>query len=164
MIQKINQDNNFVVLSTDNFIEAVASLHEKTYDEVFRETIKIAEKNLDERLKKAVEEGRDIIWDQTNLTYKSRKAKLAKIPDDYTRIGWTFATPEPEEWERRLNSRPGKSIPKYILESMAKSLEVPLIPEFDFFLDSYDGYVLLQQKRAKLHNWLLKQKEIKDGD
>lgn len=162
MIQKINENNEFVVLSTDNYIEAVAKMHEKTYNEVFKDTIKAAEKNLEERLAVAVKEGKDIIWDQTNLTYKSRKAKLAKIPEDYTRISWTFAKPDPEEWERRLNSRPGKSIPKHILESMAKSFEEPFIPEFDFFVDSYEGYVLLQRKIKRLQDWA--KKENKDVD
>jgi predicted kinase len=157
MIQKINENKDFVVLSTDNFIEAVAKMRESTYDEVFKNTIKAAEFYLQERLEQAIKDGANIIWDQTNLTYKSRKAKIAKVPEDYTRVGWTFKTPEPEEWERRLKSRPGKTIPKHILESMAKSFEEPMVPEFDFFVDSYEAYMLMHQKIKKLQEWAKKQ-------
>jgi len=67
---------------------------------------------------------KDVIWDQTNLTAKSRAAKLKMLPD-YYKIAVVFKTPDAEEHARRLASRPGKSIPEGVLRSMAANLELP---------------------------------------
>jgi predicted kinase len=69
--------------------------------------------------------GKDVVWDQTNLTPKSRKSKLAMVPDHYKKIAVVFQTPEAAEWQRRLDSRPGKSIPQNILMGMASSMQMP---------------------------------------
>jgi predicted kinase len=78
----------------------------------------------------AVAAGKDIIWDQTNTGRKSRKAKLAMAPG-YHKIAVVFATPEKEEWQRRINSRPGKMIPEGVLKAMATGLQLPTEDEFD---------------------------------
>jgi hypothetical protein len=41
---------------------------------------------------------------------------------DYYKIAVVFKTPDPAELERRLNSRPGKNIPKHVQASMADQL------------------------------------------
>ena len=70
------------------------------------------------------------IRDRTNTGLKSRKAKLAMAPG-YHKIAVVFATPEKEEWQRRLDSRPGKAIPDAVLKAMAKGLQLPTEDEFD---------------------------------
>jgi predicted kinase len=169
IIKKINQNNEFVVLSTDNYIEAVAKMWESTYDAVFKGTIKAAEQNLQERLAEAIKEGRNIIWDQTNLTVKSRQRKLSKIPDDYTKMVWTLPTPTNWNlWKQRLDSRPGKTIPRSVLESMAESMEEPDLlsseENFDFYLDTYldtyDDFVYVMHQIKERNE----KKETKDVD
>ena len=70
-----------------------------------------------------------MIWDQTNVSKKSRAPKLAMVPDHYEKIAVVFATPDDEELQRRLGSRPGKSIPAHIVMGMASSLQQPTYDE-----------------------------------
>jgi predicted kinase len=79
-----------------------------------------------------------VIWDQTNLTIKTRKRKLDIFPTNtWTRYAVPFR-PSMEEWQRRLNKRKdetGKTIPDYVLEEMSKSYEDPTEAEgFDMIL------------------------------
>jgi predicted kinase len=113
-----------VIVSTDDILEQTAAARGATYNEVFKENIKFATQLADERAREAFSVGKDVIWDQTNLTAKSRKTKLALVPDDYEKIAVVFLTPDEEEWQRRLD-RPGKSIPQNILMGMRDSMEFP---------------------------------------
>lgn len=116
---------NALVISTDNLIEMYAHDNGKTYNDVFKEQIKIATKIALELAEAAFAADQDVIWDQTNLTKKSRASKLAMVPKHYRKDAVFFATPPEEEWRRRLNSRPGKNIPKHILDSMVEIMEMP---------------------------------------
>jgi hypothetical protein len=40
-----------------------------------------------------------------------------------------FKTPEPEELERRLDSRPGKSIPWNVMQGMISGFKMPTLEE-----------------------------------
>jgi gluconate kinase len=60
---------------------------------------------------------------------------LIMIPDRYEKIAIVFPTPDEDELQRRLASRPGKTIPEYILGPMIESLEYPEMDEgFDSVL------------------------------
>ena len=113
------------VISTDDILEQTASASGRTYNEVFKENIKFATEIANARAKHAFATDEDVIWDQTNLTPKSRKPKLALVPDNYEKIAVCFPTPDEEEWQRRLDSRPGKSIPQHILMGMRDSMKLP---------------------------------------
>jgi predicted kinase len=119
-----------VLVSTDKLIELEAGRQGKTYNDVFTSYIDEANRLMIEDVKAAVAEGKDVIWDQTNTARKSRKAKLATMPG-YYKIAVVFATPEAEEWQRRINSRPGKIIPEGALKAMAQGLQLPTEDEFD---------------------------------
>lgn len=112
------------VISTDDIIEQTAVASERTYNEVFKENIKFATEMATARAKHAFATGEDVVWDQTNLTQKSRKSKLAMVPDEYERIAVVFLTPDDAEWQRRLD-RPGKSIPQNILMGMRDTMQFP---------------------------------------
>lgn len=114
-----------VIISTDDIIDQTAAARNSTYNEVFKENIKFATQLVTERAKDAFAANKDVIWDQTNITKKSRKSKLAMVPPHYQKIAVFFATPNEEEWQRRLNSRPGKSIPDHVLDGMVEMLEMP---------------------------------------
>jgi predicted kinase len=115
--------HNAVVLSTDNYIERYAMKTGKTYNDMFKELIGVATKQMEKDLAYAVEENRDIIWDQTNLTAKSRKSKLSKIPNNYKKIAVFFSVPS--DLRDRLASRPGKNIPEPVIISMINQLQPP---------------------------------------
>lgn len=117
--------NNTVILSTDNYIERVAKSQGKTYSDIFQDTIKDAEANLQASLKDAIKNGHDIIWDQTNTTAKNRQRKLQSFPKEYEKIGVMFPVPASAELKRRLGNRPGKNIPDHVMQSMISSLQEP---------------------------------------
>lgn len=115
---------NCVIVSTDNHVEAQAQREGKTYNDVFHDFMPQAVKLMAEDVVQAREAGRDIIWDQTSTTVKSRHRKFNMLPD-YEHIAVVFATPEPAELDRRLASRPGKNIPWNIMQGMIKHFEEP---------------------------------------
>lgn len=119
------------ILSTDNYIDAIASSKKQTYDEVFKESVDAAEEALNRTLYRAIDKKYNIIWDQTNLSPKIRRRKLSKIPSFYTKVAIWF-TPENDiihkEW---LNSpeRAGKTIPADIFNSMKQTMKPPSLDE-----------------------------------
>jgi predicted kinase len=121
-----NQDwtKDCVVVSTDNYVEAQAKLEGKTYNEVFKDFMPLAVKMMAQDVVKAREAGKDIIWDQTSTTVRSRERKFNMLPD-YHHIAVVFSAPEKEEHDRRLNSRVGKNIPAHVMKSMIEGYEPP---------------------------------------
>ena len=121
-----NQDwaKGMPVISSDRFIDEHAERVGKTYNEVFDDYAKIAMKLMDNQARVCHANNVDCIWDQTNTSAKSRKGKLAILPG-YDAVAVMFRTPEKEEHDRRLASRPGKHIPKSVLESMISNLQEP---------------------------------------
>ena len=120
---------NSMVVSSDYHIDNYASLCNRTYNSVFKEYVKTAHKLMYQDLKFGLDNKLDIYWDQTNLTVKSRKDKLVKIPDDYRKIAVYFVNPTQHEHKRRLASRPGKTIPQNILDNMLESIQYPTYDE-----------------------------------
>lgn len=114
-----------VIISSDYFIERFARLCGMTYNEAFPIVMDrgIPDKFIRKRIKKAISEGRDVLWDQTNLTVKSRKAKMPMLPG-YQFEAVVFEKPAQDIWERNLN-RPGKAIPKRVLDQMERSYQAP---------------------------------------
>ena len=117
------------VLSTDAYVETEAQHLGKTYSEIWKDTIVDAEKFLYLSLEAAIERNQNFIWDQTNLTAKSRAKKLDKIPANYRIIAVYFRTPDEKEHIRRLIDRPGKTIPMETIDNMIKTIEFPSFDE-----------------------------------
>lgn len=117
--------NRTVVVSTDAIIDRRAAAAGRTYSDVFQDEIKSATAEMNQNLRDAISRKMDIIWDQTNLTAKARKGKLAQIPREYRRVAVYFPTPGDAELKRRLGSRPGKIIPPNVILGMKSQLEPP---------------------------------------
>ena len=123
---------NAVVLSTDNYIEEQAKRLGMTYNEVFQDCIDEATRQLEMSFVRAKEEGKRIIYDQTNLSIKTRKKKLTQVPSIYKRTAVWFQV-DLEEALKRNGTREGKFIPESILKRMYHQFEVPTLEEgFDF--------------------------------
>ena len=121
-----------IILSTDNYIEEQAKRLGMTYNEVFQDCIDEATRQLEMSFVGAKEEGKRIIWDQTNLSIKTRKKKLIKVPSIYKRTVVWFRV-DLEEALKRNGTREGKFIPESILKRMYHQFEVPTLEEgFDF--------------------------------
>lgn len=112
------------VVSSDRFIDYEATRTGKTYNEIFKDYVGVATRLMDNHVLVAQANGMDIIWDQTNTSAKTRKSKLAKLPE-YEKIAVFFKTPEKDVLEQRLANRPGKMIPVDVMASMIANLESP---------------------------------------
>lgn len=113
-----------VVVSTDEFVEDYAKEVGSTYNNVFDDYMPTAVKLMADKVVRAREAGKDIIWDQTSMSVKSRKRKFSMLRD-YEHIAIVFKTPEKDELARRLASRPGKNIPDHVMRSMIDNYDVP---------------------------------------
>ena len=127
-LKKIPYWENAVVLSTDNYIEKVAQEHNTTYSEIFEDCIDEATRQLELAFIMAKDKGKNLIWDQTNLSRKTRKKKLSKLPSLYAK-GVIYFDITLEEALRRNENREGKYIPKSVLKRMYHQLEVPTLEE-----------------------------------
>lgn len=117
-----------VVVSTDKYVDAYAKKINKTHNEVFHEYMPTAVRLMTREVEQARRLNKDIIWDQTSVTRKSRRKKFNMLKD-YYRIAVVFKIPEKEELKRRLNSRPGKSIPDHVINQMINNFEMPTYEE-----------------------------------
>jgi len=122
---------NFAIISTDDFIEKRATFLGKTYSEVFSSEIKAATQQMQQDLQDAIRDKKNIIFDQTNLTVKTRRGKLSQLPKNYARIAVLFEIDE-NELENRLNRRgqeTGKVIGQKIVDDMRSRYEPPSLSE-----------------------------------
>lgn len=115
---------NCVYISTDKIVEEYAHRRQATYSDVFRDYMPTAVNLMTEEVIKAREEKKDIIWDQTSTTVYSRLKKFRMLPEYYT-IAVVFQTPNREELDRRLSNRPGKIIPKEVVDKMIEDFQHP---------------------------------------
>ena len=127
--QNISQD--YVVLDTDSYIEARAQEQGLRYGDIFDQEFKNAERDMQQRLRMAVAAGRNIVWDQTNLTRASRLRKLAQIPKFYARAAHAFVADAEVLIQRNLVrfNETGRMIPASVIRRMVQSFEMPTVDE-----------------------------------
>ena len=126
--------DEFVWLSTDNYIEREAERTGLTYNLVFDGCVDAATKDMELQLKQAINKNLCVIWDQTNLTPKARKRKLSKVPSRYEKTAVWFDI-SLEEALRRNETRPGKYIPKSVIRRMHATFVHPTKAEgFDHII------------------------------
>jgi predicted kinase len=131
-LKKLDYWKDAVVLSTDNYIEKYAKRVGQTYNEVFDDVIPDATRELEMEFNWSKSKSRNIIWDQTNLSVKTRKKKLSKLPSIYKR-GVVYFTVSLEDALKRNKHREGKFIPESILKRMWHQFEIPTLKEgFDY--------------------------------
>jgi predicted kinase len=112
------------IVSTDLFVEAYAKEQGKTYNEVFKDYMPIAVHLMANQALVCQANNVDVIWDQTSTTALSRRKKFNTLPK-YEDIAVVFRTPDRDELDVRLASRPGKHIPKNVVDSMIAGFEMP---------------------------------------
>jgi len=131
-LKKLDYWKDAVVLSTDNYIENQAQRCGLTYNQIFDDVIGDATRELELEFNMAKDKGKNIIWDQTNLSVKTRKKKLSKLPSLYHR-GVIYFEISLEEALERNKHREGKFIPESILKRMWHQFEIPTRNEdFDY--------------------------------
>lgn len=129
----IPEDFDGFVYSTDRYIELRAKTNGCTYNQAFQEFIGPATEHMNEQLDIAIRQRKDVIWDQTNMSAKKRRAALTRFPSSYRKICVCRVVPRDDaEWaelDRRILSREGKMIPHHIIKSMADSYVEPTTGE-----------------------------------
>lgn len=128
--------DDFVAISTDEYLENKAKELNISYNEAFQRFFKEAEKYMYEKLATAFSCGKNVIWDQTNLTCKSRRNKLQRVPADYYKICIVVSTAMSTILERNKN-RLNKVIPVHVIENMDKTFEFPKDDEGFDWIETY---------------------------
>lgn len=129
-IQKEFQGEIFTV-STDDIIQEIADEEDTSYNEAFAKYMKVAEKMMWEDFDNYVAgDYSPIIVDRTNMNVKSRARFFERLRNFHKGHGYklhavVFPKPEDTEHARRLNSRPGKTIPAEVVRSMLASFQMP---------------------------------------
>ena len=142
-LKKMKYWENSVVLSTDAYIEKEAKRVGQTYNEVFDDVIPDATRELELELNMAKDKGKDIIWDQTNLSVKTRRKKLLKLPSFYRRNAVYFEVSLEDALERNKH-REGKFIPESILKRMWHQFEIPTRNEDFDYVEKVDSQATVQ--------------------
>ena len=123
-INSQNWINGMEYVSTDHHVHAYAKLQGKTYEEVFKDYMPTAVELMAQEVVAAREAGRDVLWDQTSTTVKSRARKFNMLPD-YHHIAVVFPTPAIDVLKERLASRIGQPIPWEVVQGMIDNFEYP---------------------------------------
>lgn len=111
-------------VSTDHHVHAYAKEQGKTYEEVFKVYMPTAVDLMAQEVVAAREAGRDVIWDQTSTTVKSRARKFRMLPD-YWHVAVVFRIPTIEVLKERLANRVGQPIPWEVVQGMIDNWEEP---------------------------------------
>lgn len=139
MREKILRTNpETIVLSTDDFIQKYADQNGKTYNKVFKDVYSDAQEALNSKANFALQNNLPVLWDQTNLTRISRKAKLTPfIKAGYIIYGVGFQYLTLDLLLAR-NTRPGKHIPSDVLELMFAQYQLPSTTYEPYFTEVFN--------------------------
>ena len=139
------------ILSRDMLVEHYAKLDGITYNEAFTKYGKDVDKAYKEHMRLIRLELPDVLFvDKTNLYSHVRDREYQFFLDKGYCITYIFFTKpkfdeEFEAWQNRINSRPGKVIPKEVQKKMYEDYleDVPtdakVRPHFKFWINNWKG-------------------------
>lgn len=130
------------VMSVDPLVHARAAAKGLTYRDLWPQGFKAAEKEMLARLRTAIAAGRDVIWDQINITRKRRLTVLRRFPGAYWRECVYVLCSSPDEIERRRAERPGQFIPEDVIAGMRADFQRPDMSE------GYDAMEVIDTARG----------------
>lgn len=129
-VNLINCCDQYAIMSLDDIIEDYANSVNKTYNEVFDEYSRYASVQLENKIESAIIDGKDIIFDQTNLSVGSRRRRILEL-SNYM-ITAIVVTEQESVISERLRIRgelTGKIIPDAVISSMKSRFEFPSLSE-----------------------------------
>lgn len=113
-------------MSTDEYIDRLAKSKGLSYLEVWgKDSYHEAYEHLRAMVFHAIKLEINIYWDQTNLTWESRKHKLGLFPEDWKKIAIYLRDPFRESSFKRREKRHYKVIPEDVLREQYKKWEKP---------------------------------------
>ncbi len=144
LIQRMISEDTWIY-STDMYIDTVAEDNGITYNEAFSLNIKAATEFNERKLNSIVTLRKDVIWDQTNLGVGKRRKIINRMRNAGYRVECECillpaGDSQWEDWQHRMASRPGKTIPDHVIESMMDSFVRPTVEEGFDAVRCYDMY------------------------
>lgn len=131
--QELNPDT--IRLSSDDYIERYAEAHGITYNEAWPHCASEATKDLNLKADWAFKAGKNVIWDQTNLSSKKRRKVINSAGSGYTVTAVVFETPFETCLERNAMRPEGRRISDKIMHMMKESYQPVEADEgFDFIV------------------------------
>ena len=141
-------------LSSDNYIEQIARILGTTYSDIFSSLIKHSTKAVNRDLESYLSKDYSFVWDQTNLTFKSRFGRLSRIPFYYRRMAVFFDVPWDIIIERNEKRKiDGRNVPYDVLMKMRDEMEPPEFSEgFDAiqYIDEFGNEIKYQENLRDL--------------
>lgn len=134
---KTERGKEFTVVSTDSIIEQIAKESGKTYNEIFNDSFKEAEKRFNVEIDSLIAADKNVVWNQTNLGLKKRKKILSRF-QKYNQKYAVVVTIDPDVHAERLRHREtttGKRVSQKVIDDMRLNYSEPSIEEgFDSIL------------------------------
>lgn len=127
--EKFYTNDSYFWLSTDEIVKDITDKYNMTYEKNWKKLIDFANSVMAKDLQFAIDQNFNIVWDQTNLTVKTRKQKLAKIPEDYKKIAIVFPTISNEVIEERRMIRKNQIVSNEVIDNMRKIFVMPTVIE-----------------------------------
>lgn len=124
--------DNIVYLSSDILrIELFGDVNnQKSNTTVFEEMAK--------RTKQALKEGKNVIYDATNINRKKRKGLLQQLPKNIEKIALYMAVPY--ETITLQNTNRERVVPQHVIDKMYKNMQIPIYSEgWDKIVFEYDN-------------------------
>lgn len=120
-----------IVISSDDVIDEIAQRTGLTYQDAYVKHAADVKEQIYALAIDMISQGRDIIWDQTNLTVENRAAILALVPEHYSRVALVCEVDDLTLAQRFKDreARTGKSIPDEILAKMKSAYIAPTLGE-----------------------------------
>lgn len=128
---KTERGSTYNVVSTDMYLEEIAKEEGLTYNDVFEDRFKDAERRMNAAIQGFVAAGVDVIWNQTNLGLKKR-AKILNIFKKYKNKFSISIIIDPVEHRKRLDARAvseGKTISESVIRKMILDRVEPSLDE-----------------------------------
>lgn len=121
-MERKNMNDDDVFLSMDDFMLELCDTPEDYRRCYERQDIKAVKKLFNSRYDNAIKERKNIIVDRTNMTSKTRRKLLARVPEEYTKIAVLF------EWDYDILVERNEH---------RKIKENKYLPDLNMFIDNF---------------------------
>lgn len=152
MVKSLQEDMpELEVASSDEHIVRYAAEKGRTYDEVHREYVEQAQKDMSRQIQAFIRNKKAFIWDQTNVVASARRKKIKMLHSNKYKVSAICIELSDEELQKRLIGRqalePGKIMPERIMQMMKSGYERPSYDEgFEeiYLINDRNDYNLLR--------------------
>lgn len=128
----LTRNPDYVVVSSDDGVEARAVADGVTYSEAFAGAISKADDEAREAFAAAIKDGKSVIIDRMNTTKRSRDRFLRRVGDTYRKVAVCFDTPREVVEARNAERRTyGRAVPDFVIASAFERFDPPGYDEFD---------------------------------